>query len=198
MFVGSGEPAAEDSHREAVDLSRCLFNPRDNDVAMSAKTAPDAEVKSRKVIPFPNACAPSAVGEVALGTNDRALLEAARWWVIKSKLTARAIIDEACFLLANGIPSEASAYATAFFRLADMHAKRELRFYALSVKATTDDERWFLQLVNAAIDEDHDSAATLLGWRLEASAQRRAMFLIGQLAQILQKSDLENGGNVFI
>ena len=79
-----------------------------------------------------------------------------------------------------------------------MHAKRELRFYALSVKATTDDERWFLQLVNAAIDEDHDSAATLLGWRLEVSAQRRAMFLIGQLAQILQKSDLENGESVFI
>ena len=110
----------------------------------------------------------------------------------------RAVIDEACFLLANGVASEASAYATAFFRLLDTHAKRELRFFAVGVKAVTNDELWFLQLLKASLSYDDDSVSALIGWRIDVSAKRRATFLIGQLGRLLQESDLESGGDVTI
>ena len=159
---------------------------------------PNPEPRNRVVIPFPNACEPAPVKPVLLDTADQALLEAARWWLIKSRLTAKAVVEEACFLLASGIPSEASAYATAFFRLLDIHARREVRFFTVGVKAVTNDELWFLQLLKAAIDDDHDSVETLIGWRMDMSARRRATFLVCQLGQLLQQNDLESDGNVVI
>lgn len=165
---------------------------------MNAKSVAKEESENGAVIPFPNACAPAPVDHAPLDDHDRALLEAARWWLIKSRLTAKAVVEEACFLLSKGIRSEASAYATAFFRLLDLHAKRELRFFAVGVEEVTDDERWFLQLLNAAIDEDHDSVEALVAWRLDARAQRRGTFLMLQLGRFLEKIDLEKGENVFI
>ena len=170
----------------------------DNGSSMGKDQALNPAAESRTVIPFPNACEPSPAHQGPLNAGDRALLEAARWWLIKSKLTPRAVIDEACFLLANGIPCETSAYASAFFRLLDVHAKREVQFFAIGVRAVTSDELWFLQLLNAAIYDDRDSVDTLIGWRLDAPAWRRAVFLISQLGQLLQKNDLENGGDVVI
>lgn len=165
---------------------------------MSLDRMSNPEPLNRVVIPFPNACEPAPNKPILLDADDQALLEAARWWLIKSRLTAKAVVDEACFLLASGMPAEASAYATAFFRLLDVHAKRELRFFTVGVKAVTNDELWFLQLLNATITDEQDSVETLVGWRVDSSAQRRATFLICQLGRLLQKSDLENGGNVAI
>lgn len=165
---------------------------------MKLKRVPDPEVGNQTVIPFPNACAPSEGRGPLLSAADRASLEAARWWLIKSRLTAKAIIDEACFLLASGIPSDASAYGTAFFRLLDIHAQRKLHFFASGVEAVSKDELWYLQLINAAIDGDDDSVETLTRWWLDAAAQRRATFLIIQLAQLLQESHLDSDDDVTI
>lgn len=163
---------------------------------MTLKRVPDPKARNQTVIPFPNACAPSEVQGSLLNTADRASLEAARWWLVKSRLTAKTVIDEACFLLANGIPCDASAYGTAFFRLLDIHAQRKLRFFAVGVEAVSNDEHWCLQLINAAIDGDDDSVETLTRWWLDASAQRRATFLIFQLAQLLQESRLDSDGDI--
>ena len=168
----------------------------DNEQRMSLNRMSNPEPPNRVVIPFPNACEPAPNKPILLDADDQALLEAARWWLIKSRLTAKAAVEEACFLLASGIPAEASAYATAFFRLLDVHAKRELRFFTVGVKAVTNDELWFLQLLNAAVA--NEDVETLIGWRLDVSAQRRATFLICQLGRLLQKSDLESGGDVAI
>jgi len=165
---------------------------------MSANPMRKSASEGGTVIPFPRASAPLEVKPATLRARDRVVLEAARWWVIKSKLTARAVAEEACFILAQGMACETSAYATAFFRLVDIHAKRRLHFFTVGIETITRDERWFLQLIRVAVDDDHESVAALLGWRLEASAQRRAAFLIGQLAQILRKKDLESGENVII
>ncbi|MEM8950128.1 MAG: hypothetical protein AAGC99_12435 [Pseudomonadota bacterium] len=165
---------------------------------MTLNLMSNPEPLDRVVIPFPNACEPAPARPVLLDAEDQALLEAARWWLIRSRLTAKAVVEEACFLLAGDIPSEASAYATAFFRLLDTHAKRELRFFTVGVKAVTNDELWFLQMLNAAMNGDHANAETLVGWRVGAAAQRRAAFLICQLGRLLQKNDLECSGDVVI
>lgn len=165
---------------------------------MSPNQLPSPKAGSSVVIPFPNACEPAPTNPVQLDAADQALLEAARWWLIKSRLTAKVAVEEACFLLASDIPSESSAYATAFFRLLDTHAKRELRFYTVGVKVVTNDELWFLQMLKAAVGEDHDSVEALLGWRVEPLAQRRATFLIAQLGRLLKENDLESDDNVVI
>ena len=151
-----------------------------------------AEPRKPGVIPFPNACAPFAAFPSMLDVEERALLEAARWWLIRSRLTPKAIVDEACFLLSNGIPCEASAYGTAFFRLLDLHASRDLKVFAIGVTPITDDERWLLQLLKAAMDEDDETVGILIGWRVAAKARRRAVFLISQLGLLLQGDGLEN------
>ncbi len=165
---------------------------------MSPNQLPSPKPGSSVVIPFPNACEPAPNNPVLLDAADQALLEAARWWLIKSRLTAKAAVEEACFLLAVDIPSEASAYATAFFRLLDTHAKRELRFFTVGVKAVTNDELWFLQMLNAAVVEDHENVEALIGWRVASLAQRRATFLIVQLGRLLQGNDLESADDVVI
>ena len=54
------------------------------------------------------------------------------------------------------------------------------------------------ELINAAKDEDEQNVTALLGWRLEPAAGRRAGFLIVQLAQLLQKNDLESDESIII
>lgn len=150
------------------------------------------EPRSRGIIPFPNACAPFSAHPVVLDREEEILLEAARWWLIKSRLTPRAVIDEACFLLGHGIPCEVSAYGTAFFRLLDLHASRDLKVFMSGVMPITDDERWLLQLLKAAMDEDDETVAILIGWRVVPQARRRAIFLASQLGQLLRDESLEN------
>lgn len=171
---------------------------RHDEQKMTSNRTPNPQPRDPVVIPFPNACEPAPASPVLLDAHDQALLESARWWLIRSRLTAKTAVEEACFLLASDIPSAASAYATAFFRLLDTHAKRELRFFTVGVKAVTNDELWFLQMLNAAIADDHENAETLIGWRIDASAQRRATFLVGQLGRLLRKNDLESAGDVVI
>ncbi len=163
-----------------------------------AKLMRDAQAARGAVIPFPKACAPAGIGRAPLSAKERLLLEEARWWLVKSRLTARAVVDEACFLLANGMPHDACAYGTAFFRLLGIHAKRRVHFHAAGIETVTVDERWFLQLLDAAFNEDGERLGILLGWRLARSAERRASFLIGELAEILTKRDLEDGEIVVI
>jgi len=169
-----------------------------DELQMSIKRVSNPDPRDRVVIPFPNACAPAPSNPVLLDADDQASLEAARWWLIKSRLTPKTVIDEACFLLANGIAAEASAYAKAFFRLLDMHAKRELRFLAVGVRAVTNDELWFLQLLKAARADEDGNIEALIGWRLDVSARRRATFLMSQLGRLLQEGDLESDDDVAI
>lgn len=149
------------------------------------------EPRSRAVIPFPNACAPFDAHPALLDAEEETLLEAARWWLIRSRLTPRAVVDEACFLLGHGLPCEVSAYGTAFFRVLDLHASRDLKVFSSGVTPITDDERWLLQLLKAAREDDDETISILIGWRVTPKAQRRAIFLVSQLGQLLRENPLE-------
>lgn len=156
---------------------------------MSPNPLPNSKAGSRAVIPFPNACEPAPAVPIALDEDERARLEAARWWLIKSRLTARAVIDEACFLLAHAIPCETSAFGIAFFRLLDLHAKRDLQCFAIGIEAITHDERWLLQMLRAGMDKDEGTVSELVGWRVAKPAHRRAQFLVMQLGKLLREGD---------
>jgi hypothetical protein len=141
------------------------------------------------VLAFP-ACSsfPSQTVEArALGPEERELLTRLRWWLVDSKLIARASIEEACFVLRSEAEVHADAYGVALFRLLNDHARRRLAFYGPEVEACSDDERWLLRLLALAQVEDEPGIRAMIAWRIAPTAHRRARFLLEGLGRLLDQ-----------
>lgn len=97
---------------------------------------------------------------------------------MRCRASARVDVSEACILLCVDEAQSAFRFEEALLRSLHQGFGRKPRFYAVGAKEESFDERWLLQVLDAAEQGDMVSVEFLVRSRIAKTMQRSIRFLI--------------------
>ena len=124
-------------------------------------------------------------GAETLSASERIDLDRLRWMALRSQLTPRPDLEQACFLLAGETGVSFERFSIAFFRGLAAQSRRKMVFYRPGAVALSEDEVWLMRLLGAWRRGEAAGAGALVAWRVEPAGQRWLRFLSAGVARTL-------------